>query len=64
MDAFIAGFCKVQFLCYDDGYDGASPTKSSTSYMDGYEDGDFDADCDYYKDKNMRDKYKALRCGE
>ena len=28
MDAFIAGFCKVQFLCYDDGYDGASPTKS------------------------------------
>jgi hypothetical protein len=48
---------------YNDGYDGASPRKSSGSYFSGYEDGQFDADCDYYRDKNMWAKYKSLRCG-
>tara|TARA_B100001175_G_C19208286_1_gene494628 strand:- start:348 stop:575 length:228 start_codon:yes stop_codon:yes gene_type:complete len=47
---------------YDDGYDGASPKKTSGSYYEGYQDGQFDEQCDYYKRKNLMDKYKAMRC--
>ena len=47
---------------YDDGYDGASPKKTSGSYYEGYQDGQFDDQCDYYKSKNLMDKYKAMRC--
>ena len=48
---------------YDDGYDGASPRKSSSSYLEGHEDGEFDSDCDYFKDKNLWNKYNAFGCG-
>ena len=48
---------------YDDGYDGETPRKNSSAYLDGYEDGEFDGDCDYYKQNNMWDKYKDLKCG-
>ncbi len=47
---------------YDDGYDGASPKKTSGSYYEGYQDGQFDEQCDYYKRKNLMDEYKAMRC--
>ena len=48
---------------YEDGYDGIAPRKSSDSYLEGHEDGEFDADCDYFKAKNMWAKYKSFRCG-
>ena len=47
---------------YDDAWDGISPKKSSSSYMEGYEDGEFDADCYYYKKNKIWDKYKRLGC--
>jgi len=49
---------------YDDGYDGETPRKSSSVYLEGYEDGEFDGDCDYYKHNNMWNKYKGLKCGQ
>ena len=49
---------------YDDGYDGVSPKKNSVAYLDGYEEGDYDADCDYYKYNKLWNKYRAIKCHE
>ena len=45
---------------YDDGYDGASrKTKlmCQESYNNGYDDGAYDSDCDYWK-RNDKSKYQ------
>tara|TARA_B100000315_G_scaffold226990_1_gene234375 strand:+ start:404 stop:634 length:231 start_codon:yes stop_codon:yes gene_type:complete len=47
---------------YEDAWEGESPQKNSDSYMEGYEDGDYDADCDYYKRNKLWEKYKKLLC--
>ena len=47
---------------YEDAWEGYSPKKSSDSYLEGYEDGEFDADCDHYKRNEFWDKYKRLGC--
>ena len=47
---------------YEDAWEGYSPKKSSNSYMEGYEDGEFDADCDHYKRNGLWDRYKRLGC--
>ena len=47
---------------YEDAWDGISPKKNSSSYLEGYEDGEFDADCDHYKRNGFWEKYKNLGC--
>ncbi|MDA9740512.1 hypothetical protein N9U58_00065 [Pelagibacteraceae bacterium] len=47
---------------YEDAWEGYSPKKSSDSYMEGYEEGEFDADCDHYKRNLLWDKYRAIKC--
>ena len=47
---------------YEDAWEGISPKKNSASYMDGYEEGEFDADCDHYKRNLLWDKYRAIKC--
>ena len=47
---------------YEDAWEGYSPKKSSDSYLEGYEDGEFDADCYHYKRNEFWDKYKRLGC--
>ena len=41
---------------YQDGYDGGSPREfvlfGRDDYAAGYEDGSYDADCDYWKKRN------------
>ena len=49
---------------YEDGYEGLSPKKNSDLYLEGYEDGDYDADCDYYKFNELWDEYRAIKCHE
>ena len=39
---------------YDDGYDGATRASSNSDYIAGYEDGEHDADCDYWKKKDRK----------
>lgn len=43
---------------YDDGYDDAEEKWvifGKDEYLAGYEDGSFDADCDYWKENNYRE---------
>ena len=46
---------------YEDGYDGAKRKEwilfGRSEYNAGYDDGDFDADCDYWK-RNDHEKYR------
>ena len=50
---------------YNDGYNGETPRKNSTAYTDGYEEGKFDGDCDYYQQNKELHHYlwdKYLKC--
>ena len=47
---------------YNDGYDGASARKTSGNYYEGYQDGEFDERCNYFKSNNLMDEYNAMRC--
>lgn len=50
---------------YEDGYAGASPTARSTDYLAGYDDGDFDAHCEWLKyTKRDRQHFYSDGCGE
>jgi hypothetical protein len=49
---------------YDDGYDGASQKCNTNAYREGFEDGDFEADCHWHRCvKSNHDKFKRLGCG-
>ncbi len=49
---------------YDDGYDGDSQKCSTAAYIEGYSDGDFEAECHWLKCvKPNHDKFKELGCG-
>tara|TARA_B100000780_G_C21117083_1_gene452069 strand:- start:51 stop:278 length:228 start_codon:yes stop_codon:yes gene_type:complete len=47
---------------YEDAWKGYSPKSNSNFYLEGYEDGEFNADCDQYKRNGFWDKYKNLGC--
>mgnify|MGYP006163283681 CR=1 FL=1 len=47
---------------YEDALKGYSPKNNSSFYLEGYEDGEFDADCDHYKRNKFLEKYKNLGC--
>ncbi|MDA9163034.1 hypothetical protein N9O29_02205 [Alphaproteobacteria bacterium] len=47
---------------YNDGYYGTSAKKTSGNYYEGYQDGEFDERCNYFKSNNLMDKYNAMRC--
>ncbi len=49
---------------YDDGYDGAAPKCKIQVYLEGYDDGDFDSDCEWLRcEKPDHDEFKRLGCG-
>ena len=35
--------------------------KNKSAYLNDCEDGEFDGDCDYFKENNMWNKYKELK---
>ena len=50
---------------YNDGYEGNPPREKSNLYLEGYKDGEFDGDCDYYKQNKEQQHYvwdKYLKC--
>ena len=49
---------------YDDGYDGALPECEATDYMEGFQAGEFESDCDWYRcEKPNYDNFKQMSCG-
>ncbi len=49
---------------YEDGYDGAIMKSEKSPYIDGYYDGDFDAECEWLKyDKKDFEEFKRIGCG-
>lgn len=49
---------------YDDGYEGANQKCSIDVYLEGYEDGDFDSDCYWFRcERADHDRFKRLGCG-
>ena len=50
---------------YEDGYNGTEPRAKSTQYLTGYDDGDFDAHCEWVKYKKKdRERFYSDRCGD
>mgnify|MGYP000689171028 CR=1 FL=1 len=50
---------------YEDGYEGVSPTAQSSEYLSGYDDGDFDAHCEWLKyQKRDRQQFHYDGCGD
>ena len=50
---------------YEDGYAGESPSAESTEYLAGYDDGDFDAHCEWLKyTKEDRYQFHKDGCGD
>ena len=47
---------------YQDAYDGAIPRSKSSEYLSGYEDGDYDGECDYLYDTGKWSEFKRLKC--
>jgi hypothetical protein len=48
---------------YEDGYDGALPKIRSGSYATGYDDGEFDSECDWLKRENRKPEFERIGCG-
>ena len=49
---------------YDDGYDGATPKCKTDAYLNGYEEGDFDSECDWLRcERPDHDAFKSMGCG-
>ncbi|MEX0450517.1 hypothetical protein V6X62_01635 [Spiribacter sp. 218] len=50
---------------YEDGYEGVSPAAKSTEYLSGYDDGDFDAHCEWLKySQQDRNQFHKDGCGD
>ena len=49
---------------YEDGYEGAGRQSRSSPYADGYDDGDYDSECDWLKEKKKFQQFRELGCGE
>ena len=48
---------------YDDGYGGAARKCKVHVYLEGYDDGDFDSDCEWLRcEKPNHDEFKRLGC--
>ena len=47
---------------YEDAYTGASPRSNNSEYLSGFEEGDYDSECDYLKDADNWSEFKRLRC--
>ena len=48
---------------YEDGYYGELPKIMSGEYIDGYDEGEFYADCEWLTSENRRSEFERLRCG-
>ena len=49
---------------YEAGYDGETQKCKTEAYLEGYEDGEFEADCHWQRCvKPNQDKFKKLGCG-
>jgi hypothetical protein len=49
---------------YEAGYDGEIQKGKTGAYLEGYEDGEFEADCHWLRCvKPNQDKFKKLGCG-
>jgi hypothetical protein len=50
---------------YEDGYEGVSPVARSSEYLSGYDDGDFDAHCEWLKySEQDRSQFRIDGCGD